>query len=549
MTQRATDPISTLADHIAGRLSESGGDLLFGLPGGGNNLEVIGAAQRRGMRFVLAHTEFAASVMAAVYGQLVGRVTGCVVTRGPGAASALNGLAQAFLDRQPLVLISDSVSVSDRGRVPHQQLDQQAMFAPVVKRSIALGVEDVDSPALASALALAMTRPVGPVHIDVDVDAVSAEHADSRSEPLVAEGSAEEPAAYLAKSVRPCVLLGMGALDAVAGIRAFVRGVNLPVLATYRAQGVIPDSWPQYAGTLTGASSEADVLGSADLIIAIGVDQVELIPNDWPFDAPVISLAGWAERHTYFAPALELRGEIAESLAALSLPTSTGWISEVGRTRLAAIRQALLSDAGPRSPQRIIEAARSAAPKGTIATVDAGAHMLAALAIWATDEPQELLISTGLATMGFALPAAIAAALATPEAHIVCFVGDGGLSMVEAELETVGRLGLPITVVLFNDSTLSLIAMKQRPEGHGGTDATEYARTDFAGIAVAHGIEGMTVDADVDLDRLFRARLASKDPALIDIAVNSEDYRQIMAVTRGAPAAGPDLLSSSTANL
>ncbi len=531
-------PMTRLADHVARELAAAGSTKMFGVPGGGNNLEVIGAAQRHGMKFVLAHTEYAAAVMAAVYGQLTGQPTACVVTRGPGAAAVTNGIAQAQLDRQPLIVVADTVSVADRARVPHQQLDQPSIFRSLVKATLAVGAEPLDQDQLANALALSASPPRGPVHLDVDVHAAPSDPIELPEIPEPADARIERVAGMIAASRRPVVLLGMGAVDAVDEIRRWVRGTRMPVLSSYRAMGVIPGAWPNHAGPFTGATSEADLLEAADLIVALGVDQVELIPNPWGYSAPVVSLASWPERSSYFVAEEEVVGDLAALLARMPENRGEGWPEAYGARRVKAARAVLMADR-TRTPQRVVADVRRLAPGDSVATVDAGAHMLAALALWDTTDPHGILISTGLATMGFAVPAAIAAGLAGA-GHVVCFVGDGGLSMVEAELETIARLDLPITVVVFNDSMLSLIAMKQAPEGQGGEAAVRYGLTDFAALARAHGLPGVAVGRDDDLEEVLRQRFSESGPALIDVAVNSEDYRLVMSVTRGAPLIRPD---------
>jgi acetolactate synthase-1/2/3 large subunit len=153
--------------------------------------------------------------------------------------------------------------------------------------------------------------------------------------------------------------------------------------------------------------------------------------------------------------------------------------------------------------------------------------------LWDTEEPGEVLISSGLATMGFALPAAIAAAIAYPERRTVCFVGDGGLGMALAELETVARLGLPITVVVFNDSALSLIAIKQKSEGNGGSGAITYRETDFALIGEGSGLPSVRVERPEDLDRELARTFAGDGPALLDVRVDPTGYRHILDAIRG----------------
>ena len=186
------------------------------------------------------------------------------------------------------------------------------------------------------------------------------------------------------------------------------------------------------------------------------------------------------------------------------------------------------------SPHEVVDATRTRAPAGTIATVDSGAHMLVAMPLWEVEEPGEALISSGLATMGFALPAAIAAALARPDRRVVCFVGDGGLGMALAELETVSRLQLAIVVIVFNDSALSLIRIKQAPQGHGGDAAVHYRDTRFAEVAQAVGIPSRRVRDGSELREALAAAFESPGPWLIDAVVDPSGYPAVLEATRGA---------------
>lgn len=188
------------------------------------------------------------------------------------------------------------------------------------------------------------------------------------------------------------------------------------------------------------------------------------------------------------------------------------------------------------SPQSVVRESRRVAPTGTVATIDSGAHMLVAMPLWDAEQPGEALISSGLATMGFALPAAIAASLARPAQHVLCLVGDGGVGIGLAELETVVRLRLPITVVVFNDSTLSLIAIKQRKEGHGGAGAVSYAATDFARIADGFGMESFRVSDNEALARELQGAIDRPSPTLLDVRVDPSGYPDILRAIRGSSA-------------
>ena len=527
-----------LAATIADALAEAGADTIFGLPGGGPNLDLVSAAEQRGLRFVLGHGETATAIMAAVYADLTDLPAACLVTRGPGAASAVNGVANALLDRQPLLVVTDCVSAADHARVAHQRLDQRALFAPVTVRSATVGTGDARG-VVRSALARTMAEPRGPVHLDFDPVAGSGPPVPPPPPTQVDDAVFEGVLDLLAAARRPILLVGVGARRAVDEVRELVRATDAPVLTTYRAKGVVPESWPQFAGLLTGATSEAPLLGAADLVVLVGVDTVELIPAGWPYIAPVVALAAWPEDSPY----LPIRAEVVGELADLVRQAAGRWPAEVDWPAGTALghrstEEARLLAAVPEhpdgvTPQQLVLAARAAAPADAIATVDAGAHMLPSMALWHAERPDEALISSGLASMGFALPAAVGAALARPGRRVICFTGDGGLGMCLGELETLRRLRLPVTVVVFNDACLSLIAIKAKADALGTTDATEYAAIDFAAVASGFGMASYRVGEAAELDVALSGALATDGPALVDVRIDPSAYPQLLAALRG----------------
>jgi acetolactate synthase-1/2/3 large subunit len=537
-----------IAEQLAGALRAAGTDLLFGVPGGGANLDMVGAAQAAGCRFILTHTETAATIMAGVTAELTGQPSASVVTRGPGAASAVNGAAQTLLDRQPVVVIADCVTIADWDRVSHQRLDQTAMLGATTKASVRLGPHDTAATASA-VVAYAMHGRPGPVHVDVDPTAGPAALPTAAAGPPQPDGAALDAArAALRAAHRPVVIAGVGVVAtsrhrrsaAVAALRRFAEKAALPVLTTYKGRGLVADSATYAAGVATGATIEAAVLDHADLIVGIGLDPVELIPGPWPYQSPMVLVGGWAvDDSTFFGDRLvaEVVGDLAAVLDDLAGDVRSDWEPAAGARHRQSSRRRLL-DAVPSSPegltpQQVVTVARQVAPKGTIATVDAGAHMLVAMPLWEVDEPGELLVSSGLATMGFALPAATAAALVYPGRRVVCFTGDGGLAMALAELETLARLRLRVVVVVFNDATLSLIAVKQRAEGHGGTGAVRYAPIDFAATGKACGMWAQRVDHVTSYRQSLNQALALDGPTLLDVKVDPSAYPAVIAAIRG----------------
>jgi acetolactate synthase-1/2/3 large subunit len=503
---------------------------VYGVPGGGNNLEVVGACERAGMRFVLVHGETAAAIMAGVDGELTGAPGACVVTRGPGVASAVNGAAQALLDRQPMLLISDAVPFGERARVPHQRVDQDALLRPVTKWSFTLGLEGADE-AIAAAIDLACRAPQGPVHLSFVPDAPRPALPAPVAHP---RGDRDAARRLLAASERPVLAVGLGARHAQAALRALLEGASWPVLTTYKAKGIVPEHAACAAGLLTGATIESPVLEHADLIVAIGLDAVELIPAQWPYRAPLLSLAEWPTVDRYLVPDVELVGPLEELLELVSQHLPRKATPAYGRLQRLEGDDAMRVPTAALGPHEVVDLTRELAPAGTIATIDAGAHMLVAMPLWEVDGPGEALISSGLATMGFALPAALAAALARPQRHVVCLVGDGGLGMALSELETLARLDLPVLVVVFNDSVLSLIRIKQAGSGHGGEAAVRYRDTDFAAIAQAVGIAARRVADASGLRAALAEAFAAARPYLIDAAIDPSGYGAVLAATRGA---------------
>ena len=541
---------------------------MFGVPGGGPNLDVVGAAATAGLRFILAHGETAAVIMAATYADLTGMPGAVVVTRGPGLASAVNGIAHAALDRLPVVVIADTVAAADASRVSHQRIDQAALGRPVAKAAITVGRRHPGEVA-ARIVQLALAAPPGPVLANMDDSALessafegsglegsalqsSALQSSSPPAPAASTSDASFLARALRRARRPVLLLGPGAIPWTAAIRAAVAGRGIPALHTYRARGIIPDSAAEAAGLVTGGTMEWPLLSAADLIVGLGVDEAEMIPASWdyaartilvtepaasPQSAPGPAGAGDLAYRGYFTGATALSMPLAQAAEVLAADRGHDWPPEAGRAAktdaAARLASAAVASPGLLAPQQVVATVRACTPPETIATVDAGAHMLVAMPLWEVPEPRRLLVSSGLATMGYALPAAIAAALCTPQVPVVAFTGDGGLGMTLAEIETAVRLSLPVIVIVFNDAALSLIKLKQKPAGQGGDEAVRYRPVSFAAAATAMGAAGAEVTTEPGLAAALAAALRRPGPTVIDASVDPAGYLAVMDLSRG----------------
>jgi acetolactate synthase-1/2/3 large subunit len=546
--------VPTVAELIVEGLLRADVPRLFGVPGGGSNLEVLEAARARGLPFVLCHQEWAATIMAAVTGELTGRPGAVLSTLGPGVTASATGLAHALLDRSPLLYLSDRHPAGVLAYATHQYVDHAAHLGPIVKGSVTVSPDSAGH-WVAHAVQLALAEPRGPVHLDLPADVAGAPAvpvATTMTPPTVPvpdDALVERAAEMIRGAKRPLVIAGLGCRAADAKwLRAFCEALPAPVLTTYKAKGAIPDPHPLAMGIFTGGALEEPLVRRADLIITFGLDTVELIPRRWSYPAPVLSLARGpssdprlraAGGGAYFTPALEVVGDLGTILEDLAprimrRDVKADWdVAEVDRIRRE--RAAALEVPVPGlAPHRVAQIARELTAAGSIATVDAGAHMFQTTTYWHALEPGELLISNGLATMGFALPAAIAAQLVHPDRRVVCFTGDGGLMMVVSELETVARLRLPIVIVVFNDAALSLIEVKQEQKGFEGV-SMRYAGPDLIALGRAFGIRALAATDEPTLHGALIAAQTAPGPTLIDARIDPSGYRTMLEIVRGAP--------------
>ncbi len=554
-------PPPTVAQAIARAVAEHGADRAFVFPGGGSNLEVIEALQVAGVDVVLCHSEGGAALMAAAYAHLVCRPVLLLVGLGPGVASAVNGLAHALLDQSALVVISDRQNEAELRRSGHQALDQQALLAPVTKWQAMLAAEGA-AETVGRALADAATPPCGPVHLELTREvALATTRPDASRFPAAQpagmpaarnQAALARAASILTEALRPVVLVGDEALAMrQAQLVALLERVGGPVLCSYKAKGAFPEEHPLWCGIVTAAALEAPLLGAADAILAVGLDPVELLSTPWPASAPIVALREHGERVSGYAPRELLCGEVAELAAALHArlqpPPSAAW----SKAAIAAIRTEMLdairvAAPGSLSALEVIEAVQAAAPSDAVVTVDAGAHMLAATWGWRSHRPRRFLISNGLATMGFAVPAALAAALADPAAPVIAFTGDGGFLLHAAELETAVRLGARILVVVLNDAGLSLIRIKQEDRRYRRT-AVDFGPIDAAGLGRALGTAGVVARSAGEVSAAVGEALGAPGPTVLDVKLTGAEYGELQRVIRSTGVPAPRALVGTPA--
>jgi acetolactate synthase-1/2/3 large subunit len=526
-----------VADAVAAELARAGIRRIYGMPGGGSNMTLIDAAAAAGIEFVLVHHEPAAMFAAAGDAEVSGTPAVCLATLGPGVANSVNGLAHCLLDRVPLLLVTDSPG----GNYLHQRLSHEAVVGGVVKRSTALTPANAAT-AVRAALAEAVRAPRGPVHLDLATDVARAEaegagvDADAHAVPEVDGDAVARAASLLEAARRPVVLAGLGAVapEATAAVRSLVERLRAPVLTTYKGKGVLSERDARAAGLVTNGVVEGAVLEAADLVLAVGLDEVELMPGPWRWTQPTVVVGAGPDGGGHVAPTVDLGADVAGALAALVDALPAGWRSGWDETLPSARPTAdavTRRNGGGVPPAAVVAAARRLAPERAIATVDAGSHMFAATLFWDAAEPRRFLISNGLSTMGYGLPAAIGAALAD-DGPVVCFTGDGGIAMAVGELETVARLALPITIVVFNDSMLNLIKIKQEKRGET-THGLDFGGIDWVAVATGMGVEAERVEDEAAFEDAFGRAVAAGAPRLLDVAIDPASYTAMLDVIRG----------------
>ncbi|MGB3407733.1 MAG: thiamine pyrophosphate-binding protein [Jannaschia sp.] len=503
------------ADALARRLFAAGCRRAFGMPGG-EVLTLVDALETAGIEFVLCHHENAAGFMAEGAHHIDGAPAILVATVGPGAMNGVNVVANAHQDRVPMIVLTGCVDADEAETYTHQVLDHRAVFAAVTKATFTL------TPKAAAVQADKAVRiatggaggRAGPVHVDVPISVADAlvpdtyVHLPDTAPGAIGAGALATARDWLARAERPIMLAGLDAVRDGAGqaIRTFCDAHAVPLVTTYKAKGLLPEDHTLALGG-AGLSPLADkhllpLFRQADLVILAGYDPIEMRTgwrNVWdPAEQHVIDIAHEANTHGMHCAGLEVVAPIDKTLEAIGTGVASGTVWSIAETRAALHADFAADDWGP---DAVVEVCRETAPLGTIATADSGAHRILLSQMWACDGPRGLLQSSGLCTMGCALPLAIGAKRAAPDRPVIAFMGDAGFLMVAGELASAAAVGLPVVVVVFVDRSLALIELKQRQRQmrNAGVD---FGHHDYAAIARAFGGNGATV---ADRDGLRRA--------------------------------------------
>ena len=422
----------------------------------------------------------------------------------------------------------------------HQVLDHQAVFRPITRASFRLSAESADVIA-DKAVAIATTTRCGPVHIDVPIGVADTATADRDlpqwvpAAPVAPSGKAlVEARGWLAAAERPIAVVGLDVLydRSEVSLAAFLEKHSIPFITTYKAKGVLREDHPLCLGA-AGLSPKADghllpLVAQADLVLAIGYDPIEMRVgwrDPWdPVRQQVIDITAEPNTHYMHQSTLNFVADSGATLDALSESVSARetWPGGEPTAVKADLAQAFAADEAW-GPSAVIDECRAVLPDGTLASVDSGAHRILLSQLWQCDAPRSLIQSTGLCTMGCAVPMAIGMKLAQPERPVVGFTGDAGMLMVAGELSTAAELGLAPMFVVFVDASLALIELKQRQRQlrNAGVD---FGHHDFAALGRALGGAGETVRSRAELREALERAMAAETFTVIAAEIDRESY-------------------------
>ena len=508
------------ADVLARRLAEAGVRQAFGMPGG-EVLTLVDAFAMAGIETVLARQETAAGFMAEGAWHATGAPGVLLATLGPGAMSAVNAVANAGQDRVPLIVVTGCVDEAEAATYTHQVLDHAQVFRAIAKASLRL-TPGAPGAIADRAVAIALGGRPGPVHIDVPISAAAAPARPVATRPAPSRAIPDAAALrtareWLDEADRPLILAGLDAVNEGAGpaLRGLAEALGAPVVTTYKGKGLIPEDHPLALGG-AGLSPLADghllpLFERADVILLAGYDPIEMRAGwrePWdPARARVIELAAEPERSGMHGATLSMTASLPATLGLLgeTLAPRESWPGDEPEATRAALAAAFpAGDAW--GPAAVVDECRRVLPPNTVATADSGAHRILLSQMWRTPMPRGLLQSSGLCTMGSALPLALGRLAAEPGATVAAFMGDAGFLMVAGELSVAAERGLRAIVVVFVDASLALIEMKQRGRQLPNA-AVEFGHHDVAAIGRAFGGAGHRVTSRGELREALEAAL------------------------------------------
>jgi len=541
-------------------LEAEGVEFIFGLPGE-ETADLMISMLDSTIKFILTRHEQSAAFMADVYGRLTGKVGVCLATLGPGATNLTTGIASANMDRSRVLAITGQIDSNMLHKESHQNMDVITMFKPITKWNQSIRNGDNIPEIVRRAFKIANEEKAGATHIELPQDV-----AKQQSNIMPIPKQEDVPRSYPNKFVidkavklildsrKRLILVGNGCIrgNASIPIRKFVEKTGICSVNTFMAKGVISDKWERHLRTIgiKNADHALIAMKDADLVIAIGYDLVEYNPKFWngDFSKNIIHIDFTpAEVDTYYCPSVEIAADIESTINAIltqlhgskavDTTSSSNCFLEMKISKSnKKIKKEIIERGNkykedseyPIKPERLITDVRKLIDSRDILISDVGAHKLWIAKIYKTFHPNTCLISNGFASMGFALPGAIAAQLAFPHRKIVVMCGDGGFLMNVQELETAVRLRLPLIVIIWCDREYGVISLKQIEE-FGKKAFTEFNNPDFVKLAESFGAIGYAARSVEEFSYFFKkGKMSRYVPVIISVDVDYSRNRILL---------------------
>jgi len=517
-------------------------EYIFGIPGE-ENLDVMDALLDSNIRFITTRHEQGAAFMADVYGRLTGRAGVCLATLGPGATNLVTGVADANMDHAPVVAIAGQAGTNRMHKESHQVLDLVNMFKPITKYASRILTPNIIPEIVRKAFKVAQTEKSGACFIEFPENLAKMDmapghlHVNHTHPPEPPMDRVECAAALISEARNPIILAGNGVIRSRAWkhLDDFASTLNIPVANTFMAKGVIPFRHPMALGSAGLQSQDYVSCGfdRADVIICIGYDLVEFHPYLWhpTRDRKIIHIdMSHAEVDDAYTIAVGVVGDIKHSLmriANLATPHEGHFMRPLRKALIEEMNHLSQDNEFPVKPQKIIWDLRTAMGLEDIVICDVGAHKMWMARMFRCEHPNTCIISNGFASMGIAVPGAVAAKLVHPDRNIVAVTGDAGFMMNSQEIETAVRLNVAIVILIWNDSAFGLIEWKQMNE-FGRKSNIDFQNPDFVKYAESFGAKGYRVESTEQLLPVLNDALASNQVCIIDCPV---DYRENLKLT------------------
>jgi acetolactate synthase-1/2/3 large subunit len=528
--------MAKVAPVLTELLAEVGVRQVFGIPSG-PWCPFMEAMRMGDVEFVLVSNEASAGFMADVCGRITGKPGACYGTFGPGATNLTTGVGSAFLDHSPLLAFTTEARDAMRHRTLQMWIDHQTLFKPLTKWTTTLRASNLHD-TLARAAQVALSEVPGPVHLGLpedigyeEVPAGSLTVSELLRPPLPEPPQIARIRTLIQQARKPLLAVGLSVMrmGAWEPLRRFIETQQMPVIFTPMAKGILDEEHPCYAGVLFHGLSDivAETHQQADLVIALGYDPVEFNYEDWMPNAPLVSIDSMPadiDRMNYEVACeavCDLRAAIEQLATFPKFPTA--WDLQAMAQRRAQMFATLTPEPSQFSPHHVLTIMRQLMPRDAILTCDVGAHTHLIGQLWRPYAPGNFIMTNGWSSMGFGIPAAIAAKLCLPDRTAACVTGDGGFLMMVGEMATAARLGLAVVFVVLTDRNLQLIKIKQERKGYPQYGTALYTDA-YQPVSQYFGVPVIAASDAKAFHEAFATALTMSGPVIVEAMVDPNEY-------------------------